>query len=62
VSGSDIEHVFDRWEARLDGAEGVAEAESTLDHFAQKLTAEEEQARVEAELDRILAEKEKVAS
>jgi phage shock protein A len=62
VSGSDIERVFDRWEVRLDRAEGIAETESTLDHFAQQLSADEEQARVEAELDRILVEKEKVPS
>jgi phage shock protein A len=62
VSGGDIERVFDRWEARLDGTEGIADTESTLDHFAQKLSADEEQTRVEEELDRILAANEQVAS
>jgi phage shock protein A len=55
-SATDVERVFDRWEARLDGVEGSIESAPSIDYFAQTLTREEDLARAEAELERILAE------
>ncbi|HMJ14270.1 MAG TPA: hypothetical protein VK524_22800 [Polyangiaceae bacterium] len=53
---SDVERVFERWEARLDGVEGGIESAPGIDYFAQTLTREEDLVRAEAELERILAE------
>jgi phage shock protein A len=53
----DIDGVFDRWEARIEEREVVAEARSVdKDGFARNLTEEEERDAVSAELDRLLAE------
>jgi len=54
-SCGDIERVFDRWEARLDGVEGTIETAPTVDYFAESLTREEDRARAEAELERLLS-------
>jgi hypothetical protein len=61
-STSDVERVFERWEARLDGVEGSCEDVSSVDTFARSLSHEEEKARAEAELDRILSESPEVSS
>jgi phage shock protein A len=61
-SAADVERVFDRWEARLDGAEGVIEGAPSVDYFAQALGREEDRVRTEAELERILAESAEVSS
>ena len=59
---SDVERVFDRWEARLDGVEGGIEPVTGVDPFAQSLSREEDLARAEAELARILAQEPEVSS
>ena len=59
---SDVERVFDRWEARLDGVEGGIEPAPGVDHFAQSLSREEDLAHAEAELARILAQEPEVSS
>jgi phage shock protein A len=59
---SDVERVFDRWEARLDCVEGRSEPVPGVDPFAQSLSHEEDTARAEAELARILAQEPEVSS
>jgi phage shock protein A len=61
-SCGDIERVFDRWEARLDGVEGTIETAPAVDYFAESLTREEDSARVEAELERLLSSSGKASS
>ena len=58
----DLDAVFDRWEARIEGAEAFVDRAPSSDAFARSLSREEEQARVESELVRILAETEEPAS
>jgi phage shock protein A len=58
----DLDAVFDRWEARIEGAEAFVDRAPGPDAFARTLSLEEEQARTEAELERILAETEEPAS
>jgi len=60
-SGTDVERVFDRWESRLDGVEGTIESTPSVDYFSETLTREEDHARAEAELDRILSNGKKVS-
>jgi phage shock protein A len=53
----DINGVFDRWEARIEGREVVAESRTPgKDSFARKLSEEEEATALLADLDRLLAE------
>lgn len=56
VNTGDLDAVFDRWEARIEGAEAFGDPAPTADAFMRALSREEEQARVEAELERILSE------
>lgn len=51
----DIDAVFDRWEARLEGVEASGDATSGDDGFAREFTQAEDEAATEAELERILA-------
>jgi phage shock protein A len=62
ASGGDIERIFDRWEARLDGVEGTIETAPAVDYFAESLTREEERARGEVELERLLSSSGEVSS
>lgn len=52
---SDIDAVFDRWEAKLDGIEPSDEGTSS-DGFARSFSKEEDDAATLAELERILGE------
>lgn len=55
VFGADIDAVFDRWEARLEGVE-ASDAETVAnDSFAREFSREEDEAATLAELERILA-------
>lgn len=48
---SDIDGIFDRWEARIGDSEaGLEAARPSTDAFARQLSDEEEQARLEAQL------------
>ena len=51
---ADIDAVFDRWEARLDGT-AAYDAAPPVDTFATALSREEDEAATLAELERILA-------
>lgn len=51
---TDVDAVFDRWEARLDGA-AVYDTAPPVDTFASALSREEEEAATAAELERLLA-------
>ena len=51
----DIEAVFDRWEARVEGAEPSEDGPSGTDSFARAFSREEDDAATLAELERILA-------
>lgn len=53
---SDIDAVFDRWEAKLEGVEPDDDASSAHDGFARTFSKEEEDAATLAELERILGE------
>jgi chromosome segregation ATPase len=53
-SSMDIDAVFDRWEARLDGSSAY-ETAPPIDGFAHALSREEDEAATLAELERILA-------
>jgi phage shock protein A len=54
---ADIDAVFDRWEARLEGREAISESRTVgADSFAAKLTREEETMALNAELDQLLNE------
>jgi phage shock protein A len=54
----DIEAVFDRWEARLEGVDGGDDDGDLNDGFARKFSREEEDAASLAELERIFASEE----
>jgi phage shock protein A len=54
----DVERVFERWEARLDVTEGGVETQLHTDSLAREFGKDEERARIEAELEKILAGKE----
>jgi phage shock protein A len=53
---SDIDAVFDRWEAKLDGIEPSDDAGTSHDGFARTFSKEEDDAATLAELERILGE------
>lgn len=54
----DIDGVFDRWEARIEEREVVGEeSRPDKDGFARKLSADEEEAALAAELERLIGEK-----